>query len=176
MSLLVFNSHSFAFQVTPNWNAKFEKEITIECSEPAQCLEICDEEKSCTVKEETCTNCLGSDVFLTFIFNEMGRVIQNNQSEILATEVIDLIKSGFFTTINSKSVYNHVDSYNSLSLRRKFRSLCSDSTQYPLVFISQDNRNRKLDEILFVQCDNGFYQLEIDYNQDTLREDNYPLY
>ena len=148
-----------AAKIDNRWNAFFNKEVTVTCEyshEYAQCEEICGDKYYCVIPEQTCRNCLGTSPYMTHIFKEMGKVYVSRDL-VTDYELIDLLRSGNFVSINSKSIYNQVTKWNSNSLRHKFQSLCQGiKDENPLVFFEMDEISLKLGQVKFVECrENG---------------------
>ncbi len=157
---LVLVTQSYALEFTSSWNQSLTKEVVMSCSQDDyQCREVCESETSCTFKEKTCTNCIGTNVYITNIFREMGRIYVNTLTSVSSDSLVELLSSGNFVTITSKSIYNQVDRFNSLGLRNRFKSLCENGAQYPVVFFDMNSKNDKIDEVLYVACDNEFFEM-----------------
>jgi hypothetical protein len=95
---------------------------------------------------------------MTFAFKEMGRSIVAKES-LDAYAFFDLLDSGEFVSLTSRSIYNLVERFNSNSLKRKFRSLCMDGTQYPHAFFDKTNSG-EFGAPQLVWCNSGIYRLE----------------
>jgi hypothetical protein len=161
IALVLVSQISFGFTVESNWNDKYEKELSFYCVEgDTLCNDLCHNDKSCKVKEETCHNCIGTSISITYIFNFMGKAYTNTQIEMNEADVLEKLESGNFVSFSSRSIYNHVDRYNSSTLRRNFRSLCSDGTRYPIVMFNKTAVSQKVGDVEFVFCDNGVYEME----------------
>lgn len=157
---IFFLSSSMAVTLESNWNDSYQKELSFYCSEgDTLCMDLCNDSKVCKVPEQTCHNCIGTDITITYIFNYMGKAYTNTGVDALGGDIIDLLKSGEFVTFSSRSIYNHVDSYNSLSLRKNFRKLCSDGTMYPVVMFNKDIKSKKVSDVRFVFCESGAYEM-----------------
>ncbi|WP_417336597.1 hypothetical protein [Halobacteriovorax marinus] len=155
----VFNIN--AAVVENGWNDSYEKELNFYCSEGDYlCFDICGKFEQCKVPEETCHNCIGTSIHLTYIFNYMGKAYTNTGVEANPSSVRDLIRSRRFVSFSSRSIYNHVDSFNSPTLRRNFRSLCSDGTRYPIVVFEKSRVTKKVTDVRFVFCESGTYEME----------------
>jgi len=114
----------------------------------------------CTVKEETCHNCIGTSISLTYIFNYMGKAYTNTGISALEGDVLSSLKEGKFVSFSSRSIYNHVDRFNSSTLKRNFRSLCTDRTRYPIVLFKKSTQTQRVSDVQFVFCDNGVFEME----------------
>lgn len=164
LALLFFlGTNLYAAEFSNSWSDTFEKTVTMSCfEEDTTCEEFCGDKETCEVKEKVCRDCIGTSVTMTYIFNYMGLNLVNTGKEISTYEITDLLESGLFVTLTSKSIYNHVDSHNSLRLRRKFRSLCENRARMPVVFFDSDPVTKKIGKVRFVACDDEFYEMADD--------------
>lgn len=166
ISFFSLNIASAHIDVRENWNSSYKKEVVITCSEDETfCDSVCGKTNQCVIPEAPCTNCIGSTLIMTFYFQEMGRLVQNNTEEVNFYDVTSLILQRGFVSLSSKSIYNHIDNFNSLSLQRKFRAMCNDGTRHPVVFFNKLDNN-EIGRPEFVWCESGFYAVEINSNID----------
>ena len=150
-----------AVTVESGWNDQYSKEVSFYCNgNDTLCLDLCGDEKMCKVPEETCHNCVGTSITLTYIFNYMGKAYTNTGVEALDGDVLELLKSGQFVTFSSRSIYNHVDNFNSMALRQNFKKLCSDGTRYPIVLFKKSAQSQRVSDVKYVFCNNGAYEME----------------
>ena len=157
----LFIANSFALDFKTNWSDSFEKSIVMTCSvDDSQCRETCGNEKQCVFAEEVCRNCIGTSIYMTHLFKTMGQVYRNNGVEVTTDEVVSLLASGSYASISAKSIYNHVDKFNSRSLRVRFQSLCSNSTQEPIVILSMNKKTKILGDVQYVLCQDESYEME----------------
>ncbi|OUR99950.1 hypothetical protein A9Q84_02660 [Halobacteriovorax marinus] len=179
LSIILFSisSLSSAYTVESSWNDKYEKELSFYCSsEDTMCLDLCGEATMCKVKEETCHNCIGTSITLTYIFNYMGKAYTNTGVETLDGEVLSSLKGSEFVSFSSRSIYNHVDRFNSSSLKRNFRSLCTDGTRYPIVLFKKNRGSQRVADVQFVFCDNGVFEMEFGADVIINMEENKTLF
>lgn len=163
LSILFFSISSLAsaYTVESSWNDSYEKELAFYCNDSdSLCLDLCSDSKMCKVKEETCHNCIGTSVTLTYIFNYMGKAYTNTGVEALEGDVLSSLKDSNFVSFSSRSIYNHVDRFNSSTLKRNFRSLCTDGTRYPIVLFKKNTRSQRVGDVQYVFCDNGVFEME----------------
>lgn len=159
ISLLV--TSSFALDFKTDWNEAFEKSIVMTCSvDDSKCREICSNETQCVFTEEVCRNCIGTSIYTTHLFKTMGQVYRNNGVEVTTDHIISLLSSGEFASISAKSIYNHVDKFNSKSLRIRFQSLCSNGAQEPIVILSMNKKTKMLGDVQYVLCQNQSFEME----------------
>ncbi len=172
-SLMASNA-VLASGITTNWNDKYQKSITLTCGEDNYsytCSQVCGNESKCEIEEKTCYNCLGSSVYLTHLFKQMGQTYRSTNEETDAYGFVDFLLKNEFVTITSKSVYNNVDRFNSSSLRARFQSLCSNNTEYPVVFLESVGKRHDLGKVRYVSCGEEVYRMtddpDIDFNQKS---------
>ena len=162
-----------AFEVKEAWNSRNQKIVSITCfNNTNMCDRLCRDDRQCNIPEPSCTDCVGTSIYMTYLFQEMGRYIRNTHIELDDYALIDLLDSGRFISLSAKSVYNHVDSFNSFALQRRFRSMCSDGTPHPVVFLDQ-NRSGKAGQPIMVWCESGVYEV---VNQAEIEDFNSILY
>ncbi len=163
----IFSFNITAATVESTWNDQYRKELSLYCAEDdILCQDVCNDTLVCKIPEETCHNCIGTSITLTYIFNYMGKAYLNTGVEALNGDVVELLKSGEFVTFSSRSIYNHVDNFNSMTLRSNFRKLCSDGTRYPVVMFNRSQENQSVSDVRFVFCDAGVYEME--FSNDLL--------
>jgi hypothetical protein len=154
ISLFIFSVNSaFALDISTLWDKKYRKKLTLSCSrgEAHYCETLCEASKLCVIEEKVCRNCIGTSIYLTHIFKEMGRGYRNSGEREGLDAVIDMLQTGKFVTLTSKSIYNHVTRYNDRKLRAKFQSLCPNGAEYPMVFFDR-KRTGKIGEVRYVAC------------------------
>jgi hypothetical protein len=154
---------ALALELKTDWTAKFQKEVTLSCSESEsyRCEEICNNKKECHFKEKTCRDCIGTTTLMTFIFREMGRNYTSNHIEVDWTHVVETLEHGKFATLTSKSIYNQIDRFDSRSLREKFQSLCPTLVEYPVAFFNVEASSGRISTPDFVVCGSNVYSLEL---------------
>mgnify|MGYP000247618367 FL=1 len=161
LALTLISQITFGYSVESGWNDSYQKELSFYCAEgDTLCHDLCENDSVCKVKEETCHNCIGTSITLTYIFNYMGKAYTNTGVEANEADILSKVETKSFVTLSSKSIYNHVDSFNSMSLRKNFRSLCTDGTMYPIVFFDKNVRTQKIGDVQFVFCNSGVYEME----------------
>ena len=159
---LAFIPSLFAAEFSNTWTEKFEKKVIMSCFQENDfsCEDTCGNKESCEFSESICRDCVGSSVSLTYIFKYMGLNLRSNGNRVSQYEIMDLIQSGDFVSLNAKSIYNHVDRFNSMSLRRKFRSLCENGAREPLVLFEKDSRSQKIGKVRYVVCNEDYLEME----------------
>ncbi|EQC50255.1 hypothetical protein M899_0339 [Bacteriovorax sp. BSW11_IV] len=157
--ILSHNAYSLVFY--NQWNQSFEKELVLDCDygEESICLEVCNEERLCVVKEEVCQNCVANTAQMSDVFTNMGRTYVNTTEIADIDSVIDLIKSGEFVSINSKSLYNMIYEFDSFELRQNFQSLCPVHVGYPVVIFDKLS-NGEMGKVRYVGCGDTTYVMD----------------
>ncbi len=152
VALLGWHS-AYTLEVKSGWNIKFQKEVTLSCSEGEYlCEDLC-EKSTCKIQENFCRNCIGNTVYLTHFFDYLGKSYVNSGDEVTTDEFLALIKSGNFASMTSKTIYNHVEKYNGENLRSKFQSLC-EGDEYPMVFFKVNPTSKRPETVEYVLCRN----------------------
>lgn len=167
VKVLGFILFAFYSQVTvamtrleAQWTQDYQYELAFSCEgqEEALCQGICQNEAECRVTENFCHNCAGTDLYLRSLFSEMGTTYRSTGKQVSFEEFARFVKSGNFITINSKSIYNFVDSFDSLNLRMRFQTLCGFNDNYPLVFLETD-ASRFPGKVRYVVCQSGHFEV-----------------
>lgn len=159
---LLFLPSLYAAEFTNTWTEYYEKKVVMNCphEDDFSCENFCGQKQHCEIKENICRDCIGSSIAMTYIFKYMGLNLKNNGQKVSIYEFLDLLSSGDFVSLNAKSIYNHVDRFNSLSLRRKFQSLCNNGAREPLVLFEKDARGQRISNVRYVACDEDIFQME----------------
>jgi hypothetical protein len=158
---LNFNLKAFE-SIASNWTTYYSKVITITCNTQQTntmnaCTQLCGDELQCHIYEDFCHSCLGTELFMTNLFRDIGtKIIPSN--EYNKASAIELISSGNFVTFDSKSIFNLLGSYDNSRLRQNFQSLCTDGTERPIIFTKVDYKRRPIKNE-FVWCKNGLKNL-----------------
>ncbi len=155
--LSLFSLSSLGFTLETQWSMASEKSLKVSCNNDSVCERFCNG-VGCAVVEKVCKNCVSTSVAMTFAFKEMGRAIVAKEA-IDPYSLFDLLESGEFVSLTSRSVYNIVERFNSAALKRRFQALCTDGTQYPHAFFSKTLAG-EIDAPQMVWCDSGVYRLE----------------
>ncbi len=156
-SFIVVNS--FALNLSTEWTMESRKMIHVSCEEDETvCQNFCQGHMACMTEEKVCKNCVGTSIAMTYAFQEMGRsIVAGDQLDPYF--LFDFLSQKNYVTLTSRSVYNLVDSFDSMSLRRKFRSLCQDGTRYPMVFFNK-TEGGEFGRAQAIWCDSGVFQAE----------------
>lgn len=158
-SLLIFLfliQTAFAVEVSDRWNYKFQKEVVVNCGESEYfCDDLCGKKDQCVIKEKVCRDCLGSTVYLTHIFDQIGRsIVASEEAQI--EDMIELLRTKRFSAITSTSVYNMVDAMGDKKIEKRFASLCpSEEYKNPVVIFETQEVSGLLGKPKLVVCNNG---------------------
>lgn len=161
ISFLCLYFFSFSFSVfaltglDSHWTPSYEYEHIFRCekAEASLCRTICNNETECRVVENYCHNCVGTDLYLRKLFLEMGTTYASTGALVSLDELGRFIKSGNFISLNSKSIYNFVDSFDAANVRMRFQMLCDFQNDYPLVFL-ETSKSRFPGKVRYVVCQN----------------------
>ncbi len=155
LTFLTFSSLAHSFTLDTRWNYKFEKETVLTCNDSDfLCMDLCQKDK-CVKKETICKDCIGSSIYLTHFFTQIGKTIVKSD-EAMVEDLRDLILDESYVTIDGKSIYNHVTAFNDLEIRTKLQSLCLpiiDET--PVVVLKTNKGSKFIQKALFVVCKTG---------------------
>lgn len=139
--------------VHTSWNDQFVKEIHVTCSlQESFCYDLCDSFSTCVIEEKTCRSCIGTGLAIQRILSELGRTVRFNSRLSSTMPVLNLIKNGNFFAISARDAFNVLDAFDSISVLRKFESLCPGESDDQLLFIEVDEVSRKILHPRFVFC------------------------
>lgn len=168
LSFMTLQNYVFAMGVEEVWSSEYRPQLKLSCTEgeESMCSDLCpgsSSAKECILDQKVCRDCVGTSLLVTNIFEGMGVRYRNRGDEVSFYEFVDLIASKNFVSFTSKSVYNHVDSYDSLVLQKKFQSLCPvNSTLMPVVFFDLKPRTNVLNKVRYVACGEKLYTMSDD--------------
>lgn len=148
------------------WNADLRPFLSLTCSgeNTKYCSMVCtlDDQSNCSIPMPVCRDCIGTSLLVTNIFEGMGIRYRNSGRIVELSEFFTFLQKSQFVTFSSKSVYNHVDSYDSPVLRNRFKSLCSEETEYPIVFFEINPKGSRLGKVRYLTCGNQVYEMSDD--------------
>ncbi len=153
---LFFCRSVLSVEVSERWNYKFQKEVVVNCGEGEYfCDDLCDKKDQCIIKEKVCRDCLGSTVYLTHIFDQIGRsIVASEEAQI--EDMIELLKANRFSIITPTSVYNMVDAMGDKKIEKRFASLCpSEEFKNPMVIFDTQEVSGLLGKPKLIVCNNG---------------------
>lgn len=110
---------------------------------------------------KVCRDCIGTSLLVTDIFEGMGVRYKNTGKEIRFDEFVTFLRTGQFVTFSAKSVYNHVDNYDSLNLQMRFNGLCPFEPKNPaIVFFDLRPKSNVLNKVRYVACDQSVFEMD----------------
>ncbi|MCK6596528.1 MAG: hypothetical protein L6Q33_15140, partial [Bacteriovoracaceae bacterium] len=147
------------------WSEDYKPFLKIQCSERDSeiCSKVCelDFTGTCQVPMKVCRDCIGTSLLVTDIFEGMGVRYKNIGKEIRFDEFIDFLRANQFVTFSAKSVYNHVDNYDSLNLQMRFNGLCPFEPKNPaVVFFDLRPKSNVLNKVRYVACDQSIFEMD----------------
>jgi hypothetical protein len=147
---------AFSLEVTDRWNHKFQKEVVVTCEESEYfCEDLCEKKEQCILKEKVCRDCIGSTIYLTHVFDQIGRSIVASE-EAQFEDMIELLGSNNFSVISSNSVYNMVDALGDKNIEKRFASLCpSQEFSRPTIIFEVKEVSGLLGKPKLIVCNNG---------------------
>jgi hypothetical protein len=150
--------------VETNWTLEYKKEVKVSCAEEETsfCVSLCNNETECLLEEGMCKDCVGTSIHMTDFFRGIGNNIVPLNS-LLTDHLLRRLESGDFVTFTSKTIYNLLTALDSKKIKRQFRALCTDETEYPVVFAKVSPLRREIINIDLVLCNNGLFQIGKDY-------------
>lgn len=161
---LTFQTNAAVFY--NEWTYDFEKKLNVACFEQDGdfCHRLCGDFEDCQIDEPVCENCVANNLLMTKIFFDMGREYVNKYEFAYNDELLELLQSGEFVSLDSRSVYNLVTGHDSARVQEGFQSLCYNGVGYPLVLFST-KRNR-IDKVKFVSCGVDTFHMSDEPNID----------
>ncbi len=145
------------------WSVELEPFLNINCQGDYKsfCQKVCNVEadKSCSIPMPVCRDCIGTSLLITNIFESMGIRYRNSGNHISNEVFSEYLSRKQFVTFSSKSVYNHVDSYDSQNLRNRFKSLCTEEIESPIVFFDINPKGNRLGKVRFLACGSTIYEM-----------------
>lgn len=147
------------------WSEDYKPFLKIQCSERDTeiCSNVCELDLSgtCYIPMKVCRDCIGTSLLVTDIFEGMGVRYKNTGKEIRFDEFVTFLRTGQFVTFSAKSVYNHVDNYDSLNLQMRFNGLCPFEPKNPaIVFFDLRPKSNVLNKVRYVACDQSVFEMD----------------
>jgi hypothetical protein len=156
--VLLLSGFAQSIEIESRWNYRFEKEVVMSCFDDEYfCEDLCENKTQCVIEEKVCRDCIGSTPYLTHVFNQLGKSIVKSQ-KAQAEDLLELLETGHFATINSKSIYNHVDRYGSSVVLDKFKALCE--VDDPTVFFEVETISKLLGKPKLLVCGQEFFHMD----------------
>lgn len=147
------------------WSEDYKPYLSVQCDlrNQSDCEKLCplDDNSSCQLPMKVCRDCIGTSLLVTDIFEGMGVRYKNTGKEIRFDEFVTFLRTGQFVTFSAKSVYNHVDNYDSLNLQMRFNGLCPFEPKNPaIVFFDLRPKSNVLNKVRYVACDQSVYEMD----------------
>jgi len=147
------------------WTEDYKPYLSVQCDlrNQSDCERLCrlDDNFSCQLPMKVCRDCIGTSLLVTDIFEGMGVRYKNTGKEIRLDEFVDFLRLGQFVTFSAKSVYNHVDNYDSLNLQMRFNGLCPFEPRNPaIVFFDLRPKSNVLNKVRYLACDGNIFEMD----------------
>lgn len=154
LSLLLLTQNIYAaFEISPQWNNSYSKELIINCYPGEKlCQDLCQDALLCKQPEKFCLSCIGTSLMMSYLIGEIGRTIVTLPNETAPAKIIQGLKKNSFVTIGARDVYNVIDASGSIKVIKKFEKLCPFPTDDQVVFLDVDPVTRKVLSPSFVHC------------------------
>lgn len=161
--ILLFQASAFAnYEINEVWSADLRSQIKIDCSTYTNvCKQMCNNAKSCTLKNSTCKDCISTGVKMTYLFSSFGKDISSNNDEVSVYEFVDFLLNETFIAFSAQNIYNQFDSAQSDALAERFKVMCPNKFKTPMAFFKIEKRVLDIQNARFVTCGDSIYRLEI---------------
>lgn len=160
------NGHMIkAAMLNEQWDNEFDHTLSLTCSKSESlriCRPLCNDNVKCFLTLPYCEDCIGSDPVMNFLFTNVGLTILNSHKKIQDQNLLDLLRRDDVTILSGKSAFNSFESYSSFEQYERFKSLCFDKTEEPLLFVELIQHRLTLKPIA-VWCKSGFFEVEVTY-------------
>jgi hypothetical protein len=153
---LFLSKSAFSIEITDRFNHRFQKEVILTCGESEYfCDDLCGKKDQCVIKEKVCRDCIGSTIYLTHVFDQIGRsIVAADEAKI--EDMIELFRTKRFSILGPTSVYNMVDGTGNKDIERRFASLCpSEEYTHPIIIFETQEISNLLGKPKFLVCNNG---------------------
>lgn len=159
--LILLQSSVFAnYEVNEAWSTDLRSQVKVDCSKYTNvCKQICNNSKTCTLKNSTCKDCISTGVKMTYLFSSFGKDINSNE-EVSVYEFVDFLLNETFIAFSSSNIYNQFDAANSDAMAARFRVMCPNGFQNPIAFFKIEKRHLDIQNARYVTCGSTIYKLE----------------
>lgn len=159
----IFSSSSKAsFDVTETWNTDLRSQVVISCDEYTRlCIDLCNNAKSCYLKNSTCRDCISTGIKMTYFFSAFGKEISGAKEEVSQYEFVDFLSNESFIAIGPNNIYNQFDAAQTDALLEKFKSMCPNKASSPVAFFKIENKNLVVKNAKYITCGSAIYRLEV---------------
>ena len=157
---ILFSGSALSIEMDARWNYKFEKEVVLTCSEDEFfCEDLCESKDKCVIKENVCRDCIGSTPYLTHVFNQLGKsIVKSDAAQV--EDLVELLKTDSFATVNVKSIYNNVDTFGSNKIIDKFGALCDYTSEKPVMVFEVKEVSQLLGKPKFLVCGSEIFHVD----------------
>jgi hypothetical protein len=150
---LFMSSLCHAQKIDLFWNESFRKELHLTCSaSDLLCEKVCSSSSACYLQEGPCRSCVGTSLQMHHIFSEIGRSIGRREA-IRPDDLAAFFLKGNFVSFSAQDVFNIIDAHNSISLFKKFESLCPEESLNQILFFNADPITRRPTKAEFIYCE-----------------------
>jgi hypothetical protein len=148
---LTLSAHSW--EAKEDWSSDLNQELVINCeSNETLCRETCNEQYQCRVEAGYCRNCIGTNLFLSYFYQEVGRWFSNSKEKVSSEFLKGYLQNKNFILLTASGPYNIFTSVNDMRMEQAFNSLCpSKWNSFPVV-IGALNRRQELTKVVAVIC------------------------
>lgn len=152
---IALNSMSvFAWEAQEKWNAQLGQELVLNCDGRVEglCSAVCDDPLQCYVPAGPCRSCIGTGVFLSFFYQEVGRWFVNSGELLPESYLLERSLKQDFVLLTYDSPYNIFSSPNDPGMERAFGALCPGGMDAFPVVIGRKNIKNELARVEAVIC------------------------
>lgn len=150
--LILFSSQVFGAEFLDKWTETLNHELVLNCSEEeGLCQNICNKADQCKIKQTTCRDCIGTNLFMSHIFQSFLESYSLTGRELSEAEVSDYLIKNKFVSISGSSPFNVFDDVGSNRFERQLTSLCGGMDSFPLLLGSL-KKNGAIRSIDFLIC------------------------
>ena len=149
---------SFGFIVNPGIG-EFGQILRISCDPKSEtaCLQICNQESYCEIKEPYCRDCAGTqNLKLKRIFDGVGTRIVTSEKSKSNEDFIQTLKNGEFISLHPYTLFNYSSIYNGEQTRAQFKYLCANLSQNSdkigILLLSIDSKKNIVSGIIGAIC------------------------
>lgn len=152
-------ANTYAISININWNYNFKKDLVISCEEDQLCESYFGTQIA--IKESKCSDCFSTDLNQTFLFNGIGESITNSLIPVGEVEFYSYLIDNRFVSISYDSPYDLVTNDSAMKKRLKYRSLCEDPSQDPILFFDLSEKS-EVSTPKYIYCgENQIFELEL---------------
>lgn len=151
--LLILSVPAFSWEVQENWSNDYNQEVLINCdSQEKICTNICQDPYQCNVSLNSCKNCIGTGILLSYFYQEVGKWFMNSGVQIPDEQFVKLLQSRNIVLLTHDSPYNIFTPINDMGIERAFNSLCPEKFDSFPVVVGELDKGNELARISAVVC------------------------